>query len=153
MAGFLNSMRNALLGDSYTDEDYDTEEEVLEDEPEVVPLNKYKKSNTSKIVNIHTNVQMEVVITAPEKVEDAGIVCDYIKSKKTVIVNLEGVMYENAQRITDFLSGACHALDGSIQRISNNIFIVAPMNVDLTGQFKEELKANGIVFPSWISSK
>ena len=90
---------------------------------------------------------MEVVVTAPNNLEEAGEVCDYRKEKKTVIVNLENIEHEIAQRISDFLCGACYALDGSIQLISDDIFIIGPVNVDITGQFKEELKANGIKLP------
>ncbi len=153
MAGLVDTIRNALLRESFSD-DYETyeEEDVREEvEPEIVPFRAYKKNAGSKIVNINTNVQMQVVITDPATVEEAGNVCDYIKSKKTVVVNLDGIEYEAAQRITDFLSGACHALDGSIQRVSNNIFVIAPVNVDLTGNFKDELRASGVTFPSWLS--
>ena len=155
MANLLNRLRGAMLGESYEDDyDYDYEDdERIEEEPKVRNIDAAKtsysrKSNTgSKIVNIHTNVQMEVVVTAPNNLEEAGEVCDYLKEKKTVIVNLENIEHEIAQRISDFLCGACYALDGSIQLISDDIFIIGPVNVDITGQFKEELKANGIKLP------
>jgi len=158
MANILNKLRGAMLGESYDDEDYDYD---YEDEEESVEEHKIRSidsargggysrrnnGNSSKVVNIHTNVQMEVVVTAPVNLEEAGEVCDYLKAKKTVIVNLENIEHEIAQRISDFLCGACYALDGSIQLISDDIFIIGPVNVDITGQFKEELKANGIKLP------
>ena len=155
MANILNRLRGAMLGESYEEDyDYDYEDdERIEEEPKVRNIDTAKmsysrKSNAgSKIVNIHTNVQMEVVVTAPNNLEEAGEVCDYLKEKKTVIVNLENIEHEIAQRISDFLCGACYALDGSIQLISDDIFIIGPVNVDITGQFKEELKANGIKLP------
>jgi len=155
MANILNRLRGAMLGESY-DEDYDydyEDEERIEEDSKVRNIDTAKASYSrkgnagSKIVNIHTNVQMEVVVTAPNNLEEAGEVCDYLKEKKTVIVNLENIEHEIAQRISDFLCGACYALDGSIQLISDDIFIIGPVNVDITGQFKEELKANGIKLP------
>jgi cell division inhibitor SepF len=89
---------------------------------------------------------MLVVITHPQKVDDAGSICDYIKSGKTVVVNLEDTDFDTAQRVVDFLSGVSYSLDGDIQCVSNKIFILAPRNVDVTGQFKEELKENGFLF-------
>lgn len=160
MANIFNKLRDAMLGDTYEDEE-DYVDEYDDDEYEEdynassnkinqmpISSNPYsKRSSNSKIVNIHTNVQMEVVITTPESLEEAGEVCDDLKAKKTVVVNLEKVEHETAQRISDFLCGACYALDGSIRLISDEIFIIGPLNVDISGQFKEELKASGIKLP------
>lgn len=110
-----------------------------------------KRNNQSQVVSIHTNVQMMVVIIKPEVYEDAQDICDQIKAKKPVVINLEKVEYPVAQRIMDFLSGTCYSLEGSIQRVANNIFIIAPENVDITGDFKEELKTKGILLP-WATS-
>jgi cell division inhibitor SepF len=110
-----------------------------------------KQRENSKVVSIHANIQMQVVIMYPVDVEDAALVCDYINQNKTCVVNLEGVDTNNAQRVADFLSGAAYVINGDIQRISANIFIVAPANVTITGEFKEELKANGLILP-WASS-
>lgn len=153
MAQFMNKFKNFMLGAPYeeSEEDmYDDYQEEYEEEPrtsafEATSRSSYSKRNSSsKIVNIHTNIQMEVVVTTPESIEEAGEVCDYLKSKKTVVVNLEKVEHETAQRISDFLCGACYSLDGSIQMISDEIFIIGPVNVDISGNFKDELQANGI---------
>jgi cell division inhibitor SepF len=93
---------------------------------------------------------MEVCIIKPTCYEDAQEICDQIKSRKPVVVNLEKVEYPTAQRIMDFLSGTCYSLNGSIQRVANNIFVIAPENVDVSGDFKEELKTKGVILP-WVS--
>jgi cell division inhibitor SepF len=111
-----------------------------------------KKSRTNpQVYSINTSVQMQVVIIKPECYEDAQEICDQVKTKKPVVVNLEKVEFPIAQRIMDFLSGTCYSLDGSIQRVANNIFIIAPENVDISGDFKEELKTKGVILP-WVSS-
>jgi cell division inhibitor SepF len=61
-------------------------------------------------------------------------------------MNLESVDREVARRIVDFLSGAVYALDGNIQKVSNGIFLIAPYNVGIMGDFKDELRNKGI-FP------
>jgi cell division inhibitor SepF len=38
-------------------------------------------------------------------------------------------------------------LNGNVQRVTNNIFIIAPENIDVAGDFREELKTNGIILP------
>ena len=107
-------------------------------------------SNNPQIYSVNTNVTMQVVIIKPEAYEDAQEICDQIKTKRPVVVNLEKVEYPVAQRIMDFLSGTCYALEGSIQRVANNIFIIAPENVDISGDFKEELKTKGVLLP-WMN--
>lgn len=105
------------------------------------------RNSSNKVLNINTNVNMQVVIVTPKTLEEAGEASLQLKSK-VVILNLEGVEKENAQRITDFFSGACYALNGTIQPVSNRIFIVAPYDVNISGQFRRELEASGIKLPN-----
>ncbi len=107
--------------------------------------------NNPNVYSINTNVQMQVVIIKPECYEDAQEICDQIKTKRPVVVNLEKVEYSVAQRIMDFLSGTCYSLEGSIQRVANNIFIIAPENVGISADFKEELKTKGVLLP-WMGA-
>lgn len=104
--------------------------------------------SSNRVLSINTSVNMQVVVAAPINLEEAGAACEELKDKKTVVVNLEGLDRDIAQRITDFFCGACYALDGTIQPISNRIFIIGPYDVKLTGQFKQELEASGIKLPS-----
>ncbi len=106
-----------------------------------------KEPVPGKIVNFQANVQMEVVVIQPETYDEAQDVCDHIKSQRPVIINLESMDRTVAQRIMDFVSGACYTLNGNLQRVTNNIFIIAPENIDVAGDFREELKSNGIILP------
>jgi cell division inhibitor SepF len=99
----------------------------------------------SKVMNLQANIQMEVVVMQPTSYDEAQEICDHIKSKKPCIINLENIEHEIAQRIMDFVSGSCYTLDGNMQRVTNNIFLIAPENVDILGDFQEELKSNGII--------
>ncbi len=150
MAKLFDKMMNVMgFGDMPDEED---EDDVITTPPELdeFPSLRSSKKINSKIVNIHTNIQMKVVLTNPETYEDAQEICDHIKSKKPVVVNLEAMDHVTSQRVMDFLSGACYSLDGTIQRVANNIFIIAPENVDISGNFKEELKTRGIILP-WVN--
>ncbi|MBR5467828.1 MAG: cell division protein SepF [Firmicutes bacterium] len=174
MAKIIDKMRNFFGGDDY-DDDYDeyddyestsyrSERETMDYAPSTrttsasavssSPLTSRlsSKKNNSQVVSIHTNVQMQVCIIRPECYEDAQEICDQVKARKPVVVNLEKVEYPTAQRIMDFLSGTCYSLEGTIQRVANNIFIIAPENVDVSGDFKEELKTKGIILP-WSSQQ
>jgi cell division inhibitor SepF len=82
----------------------------------------------------------------PENFDDAQEICEHLKNKKPVVINLEDLDKEFGQRILDFLSGGVCSLDGSIQKVSNGIFVIAPNNVDIMSEFKNEL-TNKAIFP------
>ncbi len=100
----------------------------------------------NKVVKIHTTAQLKLVVMSPESFEDARDIANHLKNKKPVVINLESVDRSISQKIVDFLSGAVYALDGNIQKVSNGIFLIAPYNVGIMGDFKDELRSKGI-FP------
>ncbi|MFW5649040.1 MAG: cell division protein SepF [Candidatus Alkaliphilus sp. MAG34] len=124
-------------------EDDEIEEEFLEEGEETVPVVGRRRN---KVVNIHTTTQMKVVLYEPDNFEEAPSIVDDLKNRKPVIVNLENTDSDLAKKFFDFLNGAIYALDGNIQKVSTGIFILAPNNVDISGNIKEELKNKG-VFP------
>ena len=71
--------------------------------------------------------------------EDAREISETLLSGRTVILNLEGLDLEIAQRIIDFTSGSTFAIDGNLQKISNYIFLVTPTNVDISGDLQNLL--------------
>lgn len=128
------------LDDIEEDDEYLESGNVDEDMPQLGG----KKNN--KIVNIHTTTQMKVVLYEPTDFEEAPNIVDNLKNRKPVIINLECLEQELAKKIFDFLNGAVYALDGSIQKVSKGIFVLAPNNVDISGNIKEELSNKGL-FP------
>lgn len=163
MPNIFDNLKEKLFPGNYGDEYYDEqgEEEDYEEyeeapSPRPVSSRRYASSRygaNSKVYKVNTNVQMEVLVSTPTSVEEAGEACDALRDRKTVVVNLEKVNFETAQRISDFLSGASYVLDGSVQLISDEILIIGPMNVDITGNFADELQANGINIPKTSSTK
>ena len=138
MTKLINKMLN-LVGFETEDEELIEEEGKKTTEPDFAPYSGRK----NKIVNMPSIAQMKVVVMQPDMFDDASIICDHLKGKKPVVVNLESAEKEVARRIVDFLSGSVYALDGTIQKVSNTIFIVAPHNVDVMGEFKDELRNKG----------
>ncbi|MBQ4560169.1 MAG: cell division protein SepF [Tyzzerella sp.] len=82
---------------------------------------------------------MEVCVIKPTVVDDAREITETLLSGRTVILNLEGLDLEIAQRIIDFTSGATFAINGNLQKISNYIFLVTPTNVDISGDLQDLL--------------
>ena len=82
---------------------------------------------------------MEVCVIKPHTMEDAREITETLLANCTVVLNVEGLELEIAQRIIDFASGSCYAIDGNLQKISSYIFIITPSSVDISGDFQELL--------------
>jgi cell division inhibitor SepF len=85
---------------------------------------------------------MEVCVIKPTNVDDSREVTETLLSGRTVILNLEGLDLEVAQRLIDFTSGATFAIDGNLQKISNYIFLITPANVDISGDLQDLLNTS-----------
>ena len=97
------------------------------------------------VINIsHANNQItagkdsEIKMVYPRDLEDARVVSDYIQQDISCIINLEQIDRATSQRIADFISGVCDALDGSIERVSGHIFVIAPARVAITNHDVDE---------------
>lgn len=126
-------------------DDYDEEEELLEGDDLEVPLATKTRKINNNIVNIHTNTNMKIVVHEPLSYEEAPLIADDLKNRKVVVVNFEQLDQNLKRQIFDFVNGALYALDCKIQKVTKDIFILAPSNVEIDG-LKEELKNSGI-FP------
>ncbi len=117
---------------------------------EVMEANKLKKTN---IVDIRTaTTPMKVVLVEPTEFEQVQSICDDLKSKKPSVINFENMDKDTARRMVDFISGAVYALNGTIQKISNGIVIVAPANVDILGSIKNTFGSEDfdLEFIKWL---
>ena len=129
-------------------ENYEEEEESeVEEDQEERKL--WGRKNNSKVVSMPQVQQVKMVISQPTTFDQAASICDLLKQKKSVIVNLEYVNKDVARRIIDVISGAVHALDGHIQKISNSIVLIAPFNYDIENEMaRDEIKNKLAV--SWL---
>ena len=142
-----------LLGIEREDEEDFEEEDVYdydyeEEEPEIEERKGFLKKN--KVVPLQQSQSIRMVISQPTSFEQSEEICGFLKEKKSVIVNLEYVNKDVARRIVDFISGGVYALDAHIQKISNSIFLIAPMNYEITNEMaREEIKNKLSV--SWLN--
>ena len=80
---------------------------------------------------------MKVCVIKPTSIEECREITDTLLSNRTVVLNLEGLDVDIAQRIIDFTSGATFAINGNLQKISNYIFIITPQSVEISGDFQD----------------
>lgn len=85
---------------------------------------------------------MEVCVIKPTSIGDEREITDTLLSGRAVILNMEGIAYDLAQRIIDFASGSCYAMNGNLRKVSSYIFIITPPTVDISGDFQELLDEN-----------
>ena len=145
------------------EEEHDADEERYEEEPVKQPKSTHKttaatkaptpvvtqkpvkqsKQSSSKITPMRndkkTTASMEVCVIRPVSMEDTKEIAETLVDNCTVVLNLEGVNVDLAQRIIDFTSGSCYSLGGNLQKISSYIFIITPYNVDVSGDFQSIL--------------
>lgn len=100
------------------------------------------KNGPNNIINLNKPQNYVLVSAKPDHLDDAQLVCDHLKERHVVIVNVEGLDGREAQRIVDFIGGAVYALDGEIFDITNRIFAVAPNYVDLVS-IQRDTKSKG----------
>lgn len=146
----LWNMINMNTAEDVADEDYEEGADYNEEEDQEVeePRGLFGGRKSGRVVNMQQSVKM--VITQPTTFEQAEEICDLLKEKKSVIINLEYVNKDVARRIIDVVSGAVHALEGHMQKISNSIFLIAPYNYDIATDSKEDVKSKLPV--SWLKN-
>ena len=94
---------------------------------------KNESSASRQLRKQYSEAGMEVCIIKPTSVNDAREVTDTLLANSTVVLNLEGLDVDIAQRIIDFTSGSCYAVHGNVMKISHYIFVITPQNVDVSG--------------------
>ncbi len=161
MDKFLNYMKLNDDDDDYYDSDYYDDDEPVEtkapiitkkaslvrEEEEIMekPAPKRAASNSNKITQmrqsstrrVSSGSGMEVCVMKPTSIDEAREITDTLLSNRTVVLNLEGIDVDVAQRIIDFASGSCYAISGNLQKISHYIFIITPASVDVSGDFQD----------------
>ena len=100
--------------------------------------------DNSKVVNIHTTAQMQVVLVKPDRFDNVSEIAEHLRSKHAVVLNLEATNKDVARRLVDFLSGCAYALDGKIKKIAISTYIITPYNVDIIGDLIDELESSGV---------
>ena len=111
----------------------------------------FGRKTNNKVVNMPQTQQIKMVISQPTNFEQSEEICNYLKERKSVIVNLEYVNKDVARRIVDFISGGVYALDGHIQKVSNSIFLIAPINYEISNEMARE-EINKKLSVSWVKN-
>lgn len=153
MAGAVMNKLYGLFGIDRGEELEDCDNEIRDyyDEEEEDEGERKFFGRKNKVVNLNAENQVRMIIAKPTNFDQTEEICECLKEKKSIIVNLEYVNKDVARRIVDFMSGAVQALNGHIEKISNSIFLFAPFNYEISNETtREELKNKLSV--SWLKN-
>lgn len=94
---------------------------------------------TTNISNATADVSARMKLVEPTKISECVQVCDELKNGRIVVMNLDKLDQADKLRLCDFISGATYVLSGKIKEISDNVFVVAPQNVDVQASIYEDV--------------
>lgn len=143
---FIDSIRpNDDDDDNYLDDDYFDEEE--EDDYK----GKKSQSSSKGVAGFFKRGEVingapqgtQLVTIKPSGINDSKVICDSLLEGRIVVLNMEGISTDIAQRIIDFTLGAIYAIDGNLQMISKYIFVASPQSVELSGDYLGDFSGAG----------
>lgn len=147
MAGLVQKFKEMW---TIADEDYEEEvEQEAEAEEERRDFRNSRKSEDgNRVVNIHSNTKLQVVLFKPERFgEDTRNIADELLKMHTIVLNLEETNKDSSRRIVDFLSGVAYANGGEIKKVATDTFLITPYNVDITGaDILDGIENSGVCF-------
>lgn len=83
-------------------------------------------------------------VVAPRTFNDAQQLADRFKADQPVIVNLQTANRDLARRIIDFVSGLCYALGGKMEKVADQVYLLAPSHVNLAEEERQRLQERGL---------
>ncbi len=87
---------------------------------------------TGNVIGMPNISSSEVLVLEPKGFEEAPLVVQHLRDRKTVVLNLTLMEPDQAQRTVDFIAGATYAVDGHQERVGDGIFLFAPSTVTIS---------------------
>jgi cell division inhibitor SepF len=79
----------------------------------------------------------------PRTYNEARIIGERFREGTPVIMNLTEMVDSDAKRLVDFAAGLIFGLHGSIDRVTNRVFLLSPANVEVTAEDKARMAERG----------
>lgn len=93
-----------------------------------------REQRPSRLRSVTAPSPAKVHLVVPRTFNDAKQIADRFKAQMPVILNLQGAETDLAKRLIDFASGLTYALDGSMQRVADKVFLLTPRDVELSAE-------------------
>ena len=92
------------------------------------------RADSARSESIRGDSSQKVHLVLPRGFNDAQQIADRFKDSVPVILNLQNADNELSKQLIDFASGLTYALDGSMQRVADKVFLLTPRNVELSAE-------------------
>ncbi|MGH3077569.1 MAG: cell division protein SepF [Gaiellaceae bacterium] len=104
------------------------------------------RRGSARLRSVDTGPPAKVHLVIPRSFNDAQQIADRFKAQIPVIINLQGADTDLSKRLIDFSSGLTYALDGSMQRVADKVFLLTPRNVELSAEERAKALERGGFF-------
>ena len=84
-------------------------------------------------------------VVSPSGFNDVQVVADHFKRDQPVIVNLQGVDRDLSRRLIDFASGLCYGLDGDMERVADQVFLLTPRGAQVSDDDRRRIREGGLM--------
>jgi cell division inhibitor SepF len=105
-----------------------------------------RRTQSSRLRSVDPGPPAKVHLVIPRSFNDAQQIADRFKAQIPVILNLQGADTDLSKRLIDFASGLTYALDGSMQRVADRVFLLTPRNVELSAEERARALERGGFF-------
>ncbi len=105
-----------------------------EDDADAPPAAGGGRPSRTRLRGVDGGSQVKVHLVLPRSFNDAQQIADRFKDSIPVILNLQNADTDLSKRLIDFASGLTYALDGSMQRVADKVFLLTPRNVELSAE-------------------
>ena len=102
-----------------------------------------RRERSSRLRSVSAPAPAKVHLVAPRAFNDAKQIADRFKAQIPVIINLQSADTELSKRLIDFASGLTYALDGSMQRVADKVFLLTPRDVELSAEERARAMERG----------
>lgn len=143
LKGFLGIVEKENTGYENVEEmEYDDEIEEKTSRPYISKRREYVEEGNKTMKESN---RKKIVLVEPEEFNETPGICDQLKNGYTVVINFEKVKPDEIKKSFYFLSGVVYTLNGSIQKIAKNVFVLAPNNIDIVSDNEDDLYSKDVI--------
>jgi cell division inhibitor SepF len=139
--------------DSYSDDEYEEFEEsrrageerpgTVQEREEDTDAGVPAPRPTTTVLERRTTDLARITTLHPRTYNEARTIGEHFRDGTPVIMNLTEMVDSDAKRLVDFAAGLVFGLHGSIERVTNKVFLLSPANVEVTAEDKARIAERG----------
>lgn len=149
MAVYLGLVEDEDLDGEYDEDGFDQRDHVVRRSEEPVlrvtrPDERAERpERTARPEPVDTLEAYRITTVHPRNYNEARVIGEHFRDGTPVIMNLTDMEDSDAKRLVDFAAGLVFGRHGSIERVTQKVFLLTPANVEITAEDKSRLAGAG----------